>query len=103
MLAAELTETTRLYARCAARIEPEWIEQVAGDLVDKTWFDPRWDEERGEVVASERVALYGLTLVPAAGSSYGAIDPGRARGYSSAGAGCGCARGRARFWSTTGR
>jgi ATP-dependent helicase HrpA len=79
VLAAELTETTRLYARCAARIEPEWIEQVAGDLVDKTWFDPRWEQERGEVVASERVALYGLTLVPRRSVSYGAIDPVRAR------------------------
>jgi ATP-dependent helicase HrpA len=79
VLAAELTETTRLYARCAARIEPEWIERVAGDLVDKTWFDPRWEQERGEVVASERVALYGLTLVPRRSVSYGAIDPARAR------------------------
>src|SRR6266705_1227720 len=64
VLAAELTETTRLYARCAAKIEPEWVEAAAGGLVDKTYFDPHWDRERGEVVASERVSLFGLTLVP---------------------------------------
>ena len=63
MLAAELTETTRLYARCAARVEPEWIEAVAGDRVTRDYFEPHWDEKRGEVVASERVQLYGLTLV----------------------------------------
>jgi ATP-dependent helicase HrpA len=79
VLAAELTETTRLYARCAARIEPEWIEAVAGELVDRTHFDPRWDATRGEVVASERVTLYGLTLEPRRRVSYAAIDPERAR------------------------
>ena len=79
VLAAELTETTRLYARCAAKIEPEWVEAVAGGLVDKSYFDPRWDNSRGEVVASERVALFGLTLVPRRRVSYGAIAPDVAR------------------------
>jgi ATP-dependent helicase HrpA len=79
VLAAELTETTRLYARCAARIEPEWIEAIAGDRLERTYFDPRWDSERGEVTASERVSLYGLTLVPRRRVSYGSIDPARAR------------------------
>src|SRR6266545_2799948 len=79
VLAAELTETTRLYARCAAKIEPEWVEAVAGDLVGKTHFDPRWDKERGEVVANERVTLFGLTLVPRRRVSYGAIAPAAAR------------------------
>jgi ATP-dependent helicase HrpA len=79
VLAAELTETTRLYARCAARIEPEWVEPIAGDLVDKTWFEPHWDRARGEVVANERVALFGLTLVPRRRVSYGAIHPELAR------------------------
>src|SRR2546425_784258 len=79
VLAAELTETTRLYARCAAKIEPEWVEAVAGDLVGKTHFDPRWDKERGEVVANERVTLFGLTLVPRRRVSYGAIAPTAAR------------------------
>src|SRR5208283_3492000 len=79
VLAAELTETTRLYARCAAKIEPEWVEAVAGDLVEKTYFDPHWDKERGEVVASERVTLFGLPLVPRRRVSYGAIAPAVAR------------------------
>jgi ATP-dependent helicase HrpA len=79
VLAAELTETTRLYARCAARIEPEWVESVAGDLVDKTHFDPHWDKGRGEVVASERVTLFGLPLVARRRVSYGAIAPTAAR------------------------
>jgi ATP-dependent helicase HrpA len=79
VLAAELTETTRLYARCAAKIEPEWVEAAAGNLVEKTHFDPRWDKERGEVVANERVTLFGLTLVPRRRVSYGAIAPAAAR------------------------
>jgi ATP-dependent helicase HrpA len=79
VLAAELTETTRLYARCAAAIEPEWIEAVAGDRVDRAHFDPRWDAARGEVTASERVSLYGLTLAARRRVSFGAIDPELAR------------------------
>ena len=79
VLAAELTDTTRLYARCAARVEPEWIEQSAGPLLERNYFDPRWDAARGEVVAAERVSLYGLTLVPRRRVSYGAIDPAAAR------------------------
>jgi ATP-dependent helicase HrpA len=79
VLAAELTETSRLYARCAAKIEPEWVEAVAGDLVEKAHFDPHWDNGRGEVVASERVTLFGLPLVPRRRVSYGAIAPAAAR------------------------
>ena len=79
VLAAELTETTRLFARCAGRVEPEWIEAVAGNRVDREYFEPHWERGRGEVVASERVKLYGLTLVPRRPVSYGAIDPGQAR------------------------
>ena len=79
VMVGELAETTRLYGRCAARIEPEWIERVAGDRVERTHFEPHWDKARGEVVASERVALYGLTLVPRRRVSFGAIDPVLAR------------------------
>ncbi|MDQ6916210.1 MAG: ATP-dependent RNA helicase HrpA [Pseudomonadota bacterium] len=78
VLAAELTETTRLYARGAASVDPEWIEQVAGDRVDRTYFDPHWDAARGEVVGAERVSLYGLTLVPRRRVSYGRVDPASA-------------------------
>ncbi len=79
VLAAELTDTTRLYARCAARVEPEWIEQSAGPLLERSYFDPQWDAARGEVVAAERVSLYGLTLVPRRRVSFGRIDPSAAR------------------------
>ncbi len=78
VLAAELTETTRLYARCAAKVEPDWIEAVAGDRVSRDYFDAHWDVKRGEVVASERVQLYGLTLVARRPVSFGAIDAGEA-------------------------
>ena len=80
ILAAELTETTRLFARCAAKIEPEWIEAVAGDRVTRDYFEPHWEERRGEVVASERVQLYGLTLVARRPVSFGRDrSRGRAR------------------------
>ncbi len=79
VLAAELVETSRLYARCAARIEPEWVEAIAGDRVSRDYFEPHWDPDRGEVVASERVQLYGLTLVPRRRISFGRIDPKVAR------------------------
>ncbi len=79
ILAAELTETTRLFARCAAKIEPEWIEEVARDRVTRDYFEPHWEEKRGEVVASERVQLYGLTLVARRPVSFGRIDPAAAR------------------------
>ncbi len=79
VLAAELVETQRLYARVAARVEPEWIEAVAGERVTREHFEPHWDEGRGEVVASERVQLYGLTLVPRRRVSFGAIDGATAR------------------------
>ena len=79
VLAAELTQTTRLFARCAARIEPEWIEAVAGERVTRDHFDAHWDAARGEVVASERVQLYGLTLIARRPVSYGPIAPVAAR------------------------
>ncbi|HSC98648.1 MAG TPA: ATP-dependent RNA helicase HrpA [Casimicrobiaceae bacterium] len=79
VLAAELTQTTRLYARCAARIEPEWIEAVAADRVTRDYFDAHWERTRGDVVASERVQLYGLTLVARRPVVYGPIAPAQAR------------------------
>ncbi|MFO1283111.1 MAG: ATP-dependent RNA helicase HrpA [Burkholderiales bacterium] len=79
ILAAELVETTRLYARCAARVEPEWIEAIAGPKVTREVFDPGWDAARGEVVARERVKFEGLTLVASRPVSYGAVDPKAAR------------------------
>jgi ATP-dependent helicase HrpA len=79
VLAAELTQTSRLFARCAGRVDPEWIEAVAGDRVTRDHFDAHWDKTRGNVVASERVARYGLTLVPRRPVAYGAVAPAQAR------------------------
>ena len=79
VVAAELTQTTRLFARCAARVEPEWIEAIAGDRVTRDYFDAHWDKARGEVVASERVQLYGLTLIPRRPVAYGTLAPPDAR------------------------
>ena len=79
VLAAELVETTRLYARLAARIEPEWVEAAAGELAKKHYFDPHWEKERAMVAAWERVTLYGLTLVPRRRVNYGPINPKEAR------------------------
>ena len=79
VVAAELVETTRLYARCVARIEPEWVEAAAGELVKRHYFDPHWQRERAMVSAYERVTLYGLTLVPRRRVNYGPINPKEAR------------------------
>jgi ATP-dependent helicase HrpA len=78
-VAAELTETARLYARCAAKIEPEWVEGVAGHLVKRHYFDPHWERKRGMVNAWERVTLYGLTLVSRRRVHYGPLNPVEAR------------------------
>ncbi|GAA5236343.1 ATP-dependent RNA helicase HrpA [Verticiella sediminum] len=79
VMAAELVETTRLYARCVARIEPAWVERVAGHLLNRNWSDPRWEKKQGQVVASERGTLYGLTIYTGRRVSYAKIDPARAR------------------------
>ena len=79
VMAAELVETTKLYARDAAAIQPEWIEQEAPHLVRYHYFEPHWEQKRGEVVASERVTLYGLTVLPRRPVSYGRIAPEEAR------------------------
>lgn len=79
VMAAELTDTGKLYARDVAKIEPEWIEAEAPHLVRYHYFEPHWEQKRGEVVASERVTLYGLTVLPRRAVSYGRIDPAAAR------------------------
>ncbi len=79
VMAGELQETTRVYARKVARVEPEWIEQAAAHLVERAWVEPHWDRARGEAVAYESVSLYGLVLVARRKVSYARIDPARAR------------------------
>ncbi len=79
LMAAELVETTRLYARCVARIEPEWIEKAAGSLANHQYLDPHWEKQPAQVVAFDRVSLYGLTLVPRRKVHYGPLRPAEAR------------------------
>jgi ATP-dependent helicase HrpA len=79
IVVADLVETSRLYGRIAARIEPEAVERVAGDLVQRTYSEPHWGARRGEVMAFERVTLYGLPLVVRRRIGYASIDPQVAR------------------------
>jgi ATP-dependent helicase HrpA len=75
VVAAELVETSRLFARSVARIDPETVERLAEHLVKRQYSEPRWDRTRGSVVATERVTLYGLPLVVGRRVQYGSIDP----------------------------
>ncbi|MGI5217370.1 ATP-dependent RNA helicase HrpA [Nocardia sp. CA-290969] len=75
VMAAELVETSRLWGRMAARIEPEWAERLAGDLVKRTYSEPHWSSKRGTARAYERVTLYGVPLVTGRPVDYGRIDP----------------------------
>lgn len=79
VLAAELMETSKLYARCVAKIEPVWIERMASHLLVRHWGDPHWDKRRGQVVVSERATLYGLPIYSGRRVHFGVIDPTRAR------------------------
>jgi ATP-dependent helicase HrpA len=79
VMAAELVETSRLWARTTARIEPEWAESLAAHLVRRSYSEPRWDARRGAVMATERVNLYGLPIVAARPVNYARIDPAAAR------------------------
>jgi len=75
IVAAEYVETSRLYARTVAHIEPEWLEQLGGHLCRRTYSDPHWDREKGEVVAFMQVSLFGFIIVPRRTVAYGRIDP----------------------------
>jgi len=79
IMAAELMETAKLYARCVARIEPDWIEPLAQGLAQSHYSDPRWDRKMAQVSAWERVTLYGLTIIPKRRVHYGPIDAQESR------------------------
>jgi ATP-dependent helicase HrpA len=79
VMAAELVETERLWARVAARIDPSWIEPLAGHLVQRHYGEPRWSRRRGTAVTDERVLLYGLPVVPGRPVPLGQVDPVQAR------------------------
>jgi ATP-dependent helicase HrpA len=79
VMAAELVETTRLYARTVAPIRPEWVERLATHLIHRSYVEPHWQPDTGHVAAYEKVTLYGLVLVPRRLVHYGPIDPIRSR------------------------
>ena len=79
VMASELVETSKLYARTCGPIRPEWVERLAEHLVHKSYSEPHWQAETGHVAAYEKVTLYGLPLVPRRLVHYGPIDPIRAR------------------------
>ncbi|MFF4653214.1 ATP-dependent RNA helicase HrpA [Streptomyces sp. NPDC001380] len=75
VMSAELVETSRLWARINARIEPEWVEPLAGHLVKRTYSEPHWEKKAGAVMAYEKVTLYGVPIVAQRKVNYGRIDP----------------------------
>lgn len=79
IMAAELTETSRLFARCCAKINPEWLETLAAHLVKKQHLEPHFEAKQGSVVAFENQVLYGLTIVNRRRVQFGPIDPVEAR------------------------
>ena len=79
VVAAELVETSRLWGRLVAAVDPAWVERVGGELVRRSHSEPRWDARRGAVLATERVMLLGVTLVAARTVQFDRIDPAVAR------------------------
>ncbi|MCQ4314299.1 ATP-dependent RNA helicase HrpA [Pseudomonas stutzeri] len=75
IMAAELVETTKLFARMVAKIEPDWIEPLAKHLTKTNHFEPHWEKKRGQVVAFEQVTLYGMIIVARRPVHFGPIDP----------------------------
>ncbi len=79
IVVADLVETSRLYGRIAARIDPESLERVAGHLLQRTHSEPHWDAQRGAAMAHERVTLYGLPLIARRRVGYASIEPAESR------------------------
>jgi len=79
IVAAELVETTRLFGRGIANIEPQWLEQVAGHLLKKQLLDPHWEKKAAQVTALERATLYGLVIYNGRRVNFGRVDPVGAR------------------------
>ena len=79
VVAAELVETSRLFARTIAKIEPKWLEKIAAHLLNKSYSEPRWRKKSGQVQADERATLYGLVIYSGRAVSYARINPTEAR------------------------
>ena len=75
VMAAELVETSKLWGRMVAEIEPEWIEPLAEHLIKKSYSEPHWSKSRGAIIADEKITLYGVPIVAARPVNYGSIDP----------------------------
>ncbi|MFE9286349.1 ATP-dependent RNA helicase HrpA [Streptomyces olivaceus] len=75
VMSAELVETSRLWARVNAKIEPEWVEPLAGHLLKHTYSEPHWEKDQAAVMAYEKVTLYGVPIVAQRKVNYGRIDP----------------------------
>ncbi|WP_271270942.1 ATP-dependent RNA helicase HrpA [Aliamphritea hakodatensis] len=75
IMAAEVVETSKLYARMVAKIDPLWAEPLAGHLVKRNYFEPHWEKKRAQVIAQEQVSLYGLIIVPKRNIDFGKVDP----------------------------
>ncbi len=79
VMGGELVDTSRLYARTLAQIQPEWLEKVGAHLLKKSWGDPRWEKKSGQVSAYERATLYGLVVYSQRRIDFGKINPQEAR------------------------
>ncbi|AGZ43664.1 ATP-dependent RNA helicase HrpA [Actinoplanes friuliensis] len=79
VMSAELVETSRLWGRVNARIEPEWAEKLAPHLVKRSYSEPHWEKNQGAVMAYEKVTLYGLPIVPRRKVGYSKVDPAMCR------------------------
>ncbi|AKN71402.1 ATP-dependent helicase [Streptomyces sp. PBH53] len=79
LMSAELVETSRLWARVNAKIEPEWVEPLAGHLLKRTYSEPHWEKDQAAVMAYEKVTLYGVPIVAQRKVNYGRIDPETSR------------------------
>ncbi|MFJ1972853.1 ATP-dependent RNA helicase HrpA [Streptomyces sp. NPDC087903] len=79
VVSAELVETSRLWARVNAKIEPEWVEPLAGHLLKRTYSEPHWEKDEAAVMAFEKVTLYGVPIIAQRKVNYGRIDPEASR------------------------
>ena len=79
IVAAEIVETSRVFARMVASIEPDWIEPLAGHVVKHHYFEPHWEQKRAQVMGYEKVTLYGLDIVPSRRIPYSKVDPAECR------------------------
>ncbi|QNB01524.1 ATP-dependent RNA helicase HrpA [Massilia sp. Se16.2.3] len=79
IMAAELVETTRLYARCVAQIQPEWVEKIGAHLLKKSWGEPRWEKRPAQVSALERATLYGIVVYSGRRINHALHNPYEAR------------------------